>query len=1174
MQFYTFCSKLFHQHWLHNKPAGAIPVKQNWINTPIKSVLIRMKLITIFLLAGCLQISAAGFSQNINITQKRTSLESVFKAIEKQTNYTFFYKVELINRFNKVSIELKNATITEVLDQTLKNLPVTYKIVDQTIVINSKNDFDVLNIKPIPIAGTVKDSKGVALPGVTITVKDGKMATVSDANGNFKILADEQAILIITSIGYKKVEIPVNSRTTINVTLEEDISQLNQVVVIGYGNQSREKVTDAITTVKGTSLNQYSGSSFAQQLAGKAAGVVINDASAQPGTDPQIVIRGIGTLTAGRAPLIVVDGFPLSEGSSLNSINPQDIESIDVLKDAASAAIYGSRAANGVILVTSKKGSGDKVKVSLDVYSGFQQRNDNHQYVNAYQAAQFFTEARDWAYVSKDPNNRSISDDRATRITKGAGLRELRLNYLQPYLDNQPGLNNTNWSNEVFRKAPMSSYNLSVSGASGKTNFYISANYFKQDGIVINNGLERYSGTVKMESKLSKMFTFGLSINPSLNKERYFNNNANNSNDVVSDITISYPFFPVYNSDGSLAISQQIKANTPEDGALGENPVALAKKITNNLNDTRVFGNTYLSFEPLAGLKFKTLLGTDIRSNFYDYFRPSDIGAYRAAAPQPASAVETNGHVYNYIMENTVNYTKSFGLHDFDLLGGYTFQSENGASTAVTGSGIPDDKITNIAGASAYTAISDRYQWAQVSYLARLQYAYADKYLLSATLRRDGSSRFGDNNKWGNFPSVTAGYILSNEPFFPQNKVVTFAKIRASWGAAGNNQIGSYSSKALIGSTSANGSNDYNFNYVFGNTLSPGFAAITTANNNLTWETKTSTDIGLDLAFFEKLNLTADYYHSITKNLLLNVPVPEQSGFINSIQNIGKVSNYGFEFELSANNLNAGAFKFGFNANLATNVNKVLALAPGQIQIIQGAKSNFVTKVGGPVAAMYGYNITGIYKTQDQINNSPHLAGTLTGDYMVADTNHDGVIDSRDQVSYGTYNPKFTYGFGANIAVRQFELNFVFNGVSGRKIYDLGLATLDESGEGFSLPSLYYFQNRYHPVDNPNGIYAQPNLGNYSSARRLTHAGSLFYYSGDYLRLRSTQVAYNLPDALTSKVKISHVRLYVSANNLFTWTKFRGYNPDATSSNVLTNGLSNANYPVARSFIFGANVTF
>lgn len=1132
--------------------------------------------ITVFLIAFMsLGASARTYAQNINLAEKNVSFEKVIKKIKQQSGYIFWYESKLVTQAPAVSINIQNGTIQQALDILLKNQPLVYTIVDNTVVINEKN-YTGNNAQPLlNITGTVTDDKGTPLPGVNVTIKGTQRGTVTYKSGVYKLAAEQDQVLIFTYVGFKRKEVTITNQQEINVTLELDQSQLNDVVVIGYGNQSREKLTSAISKVKSADLNRYSGASFAQQIAGKAAGVVINDASAQPGTDPQVVIRGIGTLTAGRAPLVVVDGFPLSEGSSFNSINPQDIESIDILKDAAAGAIYGSRAANGVILITTKKGSADKVKVSLDVYSGFQERNDNLRYVDAYQAAVYFTEARDNAYISKDPTHRAITDDRATRVSKGASLRELRLNYLQPYLDNQPGLTNTNWANEVFRKAPMSSYNFSVSGGAGKTNYYISANYFKQDGIVINNGLERFSGSVKVESKLSKMFTYSVSVNPSYTKDKYFNNNANNSNDVVSDITISYPFFPAYNADGSVAVSQQIKGNTPEDGALGESPVALAKLIKNNKNDFRTFGNTYLSFEPIAGLKFKTLVGADIRTNFYDFYNPSSVGGYRAAAPKPAVATENDGNTYNYITENTINYTKSIGRHDFDILAGYTFQSENASFTTINGSGIPDDNINNIGGASAFTATADRYKWTQISYLARIQYAYMDKYLLSGTLRRDGSSRFGDNNKWGNFPSVTAGYLISKESFFPQNNVVTFAKLRASWGSAGNNQIGSYSSKALIGSGSSNGGvNEYNFNYVFGNTLYPGFAATTTANNNLTWETKNSTDIGIDLGLFQNINIAADYYNSTTKNLLLNVPIPEQSGFVSSIQNIGKVNNRGFEVELSGSNFNLGGFKLGFNANIATNKNKVLALAPGQTQIIQGAESNFVTKVGAPVAELYGYNITGVYKSADQINNTPHLAGTLLGDYIVEDLDHNGIIDSRDQKAFGTYNPKFTYGFGGNVSYKRFELNFSFNGVSGRKIFDRGLATLDDSGEGFAMPSQYYFDHRYDPIANPGGTYAAPNLGNLSSARRLTRASSIFYYDGSYLRLRNLQLAYNLPDAWTSKVKISHLRLYATANNLFTWTKYRGYNPDATSSNVLTDGLANTNYPVARSFIFGANVTF
>ena len=1032
------------------------------------------------------------------------------------------------------------------------------------------------------VKGSVVSEQGELLSDVTIVVHHAgskeKQSALSNEKGLFVVTglkAGDKYNFLFTHVGYEEGRlmnylVKAGDNNSVLIRLKQAVSSMNDVMVIGYGQQSRSKVTGAVSQVKSTELNRYNAGSFGLQLAGKSAGVVINDASAQPGSNPQVVIRGIGTLTAGRNPLVVVDGFPLSEGSSFNAINPQDIETIDILKDPASAAIYGSRAANGVILITTKKGKAEKMRVAVDVYTGVQQRADKVEYVNAYDAALFLTEARDWGYVSKDPANRSAADDRATRVAKGASLRELRLNYLQPYLDKQPGLTDTYWPDEVFRKAGMKSYNVSLSGGSAKTNYYVSANYFDQEGIVIENRLRRFSGTVKMDSKISDRFDFGVSINPSYNIQNYFNNNADWSNDPIANLDITYPFFAPYNSDGTLAISKQIIANTPEDGALGENPVALMKKIKNGRNYFKTFGNSYLSFKIANGLKLKTMAGADIATSYLDFFNPSDVGQYRGAAPKPAVADEIKEFTINYITENTLNYTNSFGAHDIDVLAGYTFQKEAFNSTDVIGSGVADNNLPNIAGASAFTATVNRYTWTQLSYLARLQYAYQNKYLFSATIRRDGSSRFGDDKKWGNFPSVTAGWIISKESFFPKSAVVSFAKLRATWGQSGNNQIGSYSSKALVSSTGTT-----NSNYVFGSTLASGFSANSTANANLSWETKTSSNIGLNVGLWNRFNISADYYNSITKDLLLNVPVPDQSGFSSSIQNIGKVKNTGVEVEVSGHDINLGPVKMGFSGNIATNQNKVLALAPGQDQIISGNDGQFFTKVGGPVAAMYGYKITGVYKTQDEINKTPHLTGTLPGDYIVEDVTTDGNVDLNDRISYGTFNPKFTWGASANFLYKQFELSFQVMGIEGRKIYDRGIASQREVGEGFGIPGKYYFENRYHPVDNPNGFMAQPNLGNFSNARKATRVSNYVYQDGDYIRLRNVQLSYNLPQQITTRLRATDIRIYFTGNNLFTITKFRGYNPEATTTdNVLTNGYSYANYPVARSYTFGVNLAF
>jgi TonB-linked SusC/RagA family outer membrane protein len=1026
--------------------------------------------------------------------------------------------------------------------------------------------------------GTVLDDKGEPLIGVTALLNEvgstgNPRGAATDASGLFtfdNLKPGARYTLTVSYVGYESQKISdflinAGDNNSLMVRLKPENKALTDVVVIGYGSQSKAKVTGVISEVKGAELARYSGSSFGQQLAGKAAGVVVNDASGQPGTDPQIVIRGIGTLTAGRNPLIVVDGFPLTEGSSLNSINPQDIEKLDILKDPSSAAIYGSRAANGVVIITTKKGKADKMTVALDVYTGFQERSDRVKYVNAAQAALFFTEARDYGYVSANPNTRSINDDRATRLAKGASLRQLRLNYLQPYLDGTPGLTDTDWQSELFRKGRLSSYNLAFSGGSAKTNYYLSANYFDQQGIVINNGLKRYSGTLKIDARPSDKFTVGASINPSYNRQQYFNNNADFSTDPISNLYIMYPFFSPHNADGSLAISQQIAANTPEDGALGENAVALATQIKSNRTFFRTFGNTYLSYQPLPGLTLKTLLGGDVASNYFDFYNPIAIGAYRTAAPKPAVATENRDFIANYLSENTANYAAQWGEHSLDVLAGYTYQQESGASTFVTGSNIADDNLPNIGGASAFVAVPTRYTWGLISYLGRVQYSFADKYLFTVTARRDGSSRFGPDRKWGNFPSVTGGWILSNEKFFPQTKALTFAKIRASYGLSGNNQIGNYSSQALVNAN----------NYVYGSTLAPGFNATTVANSNLSWETKTSTNLGLNLGLGSKLTVAADYYLSTTKDLLLNVPVPEQSGFTSSIQNIGKIKNSGFELEVGGTDINLGPVKWGFSGNIATNKNEVLALAPGQTQIVTGSAGTWRTQVGGPIAELYGYNIVGVYKTQADIDNTPHLAGTLMGDYKVEDLNGDGVIDLNDRKGFGTYNPKFTYGFSSNFNFKNLELSFSLLGIKGRKIFDQELANQEESGEGFGVPNQYYFENRYHPTDNPNGTLAQPNLGNFSSARRQIRSSSIFYKNADYLRLRTLQLAYNLPAQWAGKAHLSGARVYISANNLFTITQFLGRNPDATATdNVLQNGFSQANYPIAKSYLVGFNLTF
>ncbi|MDR1381844.1 MAG: SusC/RagA family TonB-linked outer membrane protein, partial [Tannerella sp.] len=506
------------------------------------------------------------------------------------------------------------------------------------------------------VTGTVKDSGGEALIGANVIEKGKANGVITDADGNFSLKVSENAVLQVSYIGYVTQEIRnFSTDRPVHVILSENVQMLDEVVAIGYGSQSKMKLTGSSSFLKSEELGKMQSTNFAQQIIGKMSGIIINETSGQPHQSPQIIIRGIGTLTAGIAPLIVIDGFPLSEGTALNAINPNDIESVNVLKDAAAASIYGSRGANGVILVTTKKGqSGSRSKVEFNYYTGFQQQSSKLELANAAETAQFLTEARDWGYVSRDPDNRNENDDEATRIAKGANLRQRRLHYLtNPGLS---GLADTNWLDEVFRTAPVSSYSASISGGTDRTSYLISANYLDQQGTIIETDYKRYSSSFSLETKLGNKFKFDVSLNPSYSIYNTYNEGGGNNQNPLAISLIMYPFFSPYNDDGTLAIGTQLTANAPEDGALAENPVAIMKTNIYKRNNFRIFGRGALTFDITKNLQFKSMLGGDYRGENQTFYTPSYVGQYRTTAPKPASTIEYSFFRNNFITENTLSF--------------------------------------------------------------------------------------------------------------------------------------------------------------------------------------------------------------------------------------------------------------------------------------------------------------------------------------------------------------------------------------------------------------------------------------------------------------------------------------------------------------------------------------
>ncbi|NIF06532.1 TonB-dependent receptor [Chryseobacterium sp. Tr-659] len=950
-----------------------------------------------------------------------------------------------------------------------------------------------------------------------------------------------------------------------NDTLSQKEKKLDEVVLIGYGKQNKKDISGSIVSIGEKDLKGVASGNFGDMIAGKATGLQISQTNANPGASPSIRIRGIGTLTAGANPLIVVDGFPLTEGTNLNSIDPNSIASIDILKDAASTAIYGSRGANGVILIQTKEGKKGKLEYTLDTYYGIQTRSDNQKFVDAYDMAVFMKEARDNNYLSKG-SGRSASDNNATRVSKGATLRELIPDYLQPYLNRQPGLTNTDWYNTVLKPAPMSNISLNMLGGTDKTKYSFTGSYLNQKGILIGTDYEKYSGNINLVTQVTDQLKFGVSMMPSFSQGSLFDmEKGGRTYNLLQMASTMYPFFAPRDTAGNLLISQQIKANTPTDGALVENPVAIAEMTKRKYTLFKTFGNIFGEWSFLKNFKYKLSAGGDYTSYEYNFFDPSTVGSYRTAAPDVTTASRTEYITKNYLVENLLTFDKKINDHSFNAIVGQSYQQEESNKVTTLAAGFPDNSITNIAGGTSFKIDVNQYKWTLISYFTRFSYAYQGKYSIMASYRRDGSSRFGANSKWGDFYALSLAWTLSNEKFFPKNQFLDPVKLRFSLGSNGNNQIPNFGALSLMAQE----------NYVFGGILAPGYRSSTAPNPNISWEKSESKNFGADIGLFNKyLNISTDYYILNRDGLLLDVPVPQQSGYSTSLQNIGRLRNTGFEIQVSLRPVHIGNdFEYTGNINFSANKNKVLALAEGQTQIVAGANNFAVTKVGQSIAEMYGYNIIGVYKSQQEIDNSPHISGTLVGDYIMEDINKDGKIDAEDKKSFGSGIPKYIAGFSNSFRYKNFELSFTLYGEFGRKIYNGDQVSIAESGEGFGVPSQYYFDNRYNPVTNPNGMFAMPNM-NFSNNRKEARTSNIFFKNGNYVRLRTLKLSYNLPENLISALKVKSLQLYLIANNLFTFTSYKGQNLDANSDSILTQGYDNGYYPVARIYSFGMNMKF
>jgi TonB-linked SusC/RagA family outer membrane protein len=969
------------------------------------------------------------------------------------------------------------------------------------------------------VTGTVRAADtGKPLAGTQVAVKGTSIGTLTAGDGAYQISVPTlQDTLVFTYIGYQRQEVAINGRSVVDVTMPQQVLALQQIVVVGYGTQRKRDVTGAVSSVQGNTLQQTPTPSVTQTLQGKVAGVQVTPASGAPGSQAIVRIRGIGTLN-NASPLYVVDGMMVND---ISYLNPQDVQSVEVLKDASATAIYGSRGANGVIIITTKKGTPSKnTQWSARGYVGTQSVLHKISLANAQQYAKL-----------------------ANELAANTGV--------PPYFANPSSVTGgTNWQDAVYQAAPIQNYELTASGGSDRVTYYFSGNFQRQEGIIPRSAYGRVTLRLNNDYQLTPNIELGHNI-------AFSSTQAHRPPNVVSMLYHADPTIPVYNNSGDFS-----NANVRSSAG---NPVAAIHYTNNDSTTNRLVGNLYADATFLTHFDFRSNFGLDYERGDLRDFLP----VYVVSPTQQNQTSTINvrmGATNSWLWENTLTYNYSTEQNHLKLLGGITAQSFytdllGGGRTNVVGNS-KNLWYLNAGAATGQTNSESASNWKMLSYLFRANYTYHDKYMFTGSLRIDGSSRFGANNRYGYFPSLALGWDLAQEPFLKDMKSISAFKLRASWGQTGNDKIGAYPAVATIAG---------NLNAVFGEpqALQYGAAPVDLANPDVKWERTTQTDVGLDMAFLGgRVEATLDYYNRLTDGILVQVPIPLYVGAnSNPTVNAAKVANNGFEGSLNWTH-DIGDVKLQLGANASTVNNKVKALGQGQDQILGGGLPNevaFTTRTvpGHPVGEFWGYKVIGVIQDSAQLNSVPILAGEQPGDLRFADTNGDGVITDADKTFLGSSIPSFVYGFNVGVSWKALDLSANFAGQSGNKIFNA------KKGIRFGVDN---FETSYlNAWTGPNTSNTEPRVtnagANYKSSTR-------FIENGSYLMLQSAQLGFRLPESLTSKMRVQTARLYVAGSNLFLSTPYSGYSPFITSSNVIANGIDLGVYPTARTVTVGLDVTF
>lgn len=1042
----------------------------------------------------------------------------------------------------------------------------------------------VLASAQIPVSGIVVDEKGESLPGVNILIKDQNKGAISDLEGKFTISVPDNTTLIFSYVGYEKKEVKIDKKQPIRVTLKEITNSLNEVMVIGYGDVKKKDNTGVVANVNMSEIQKVPVASFDQALAGRIAGVNVSSSEGTPGGTMNIVIRGTNSITQDNSPLYVVDGFPVEDATIASTINTNDIENVTILKDASATAIYGARGANGVVIITTKKGTIGAPKVTYDGSFGMQRATHKIPMMNAYE----FVKLQSEIYTTNELNG-------------SYGYFQTDENGKTWTLDDYKNIQQYNWQDMILQDAPMQSHSLTLTGGTQEARYTGSVSYFDQDGVVIKSNYNRVQGRLGLNIQHNKL-TINLNNNYTTTTQMGSSPSQSNYSGMVNLFYSVWAYRPV--TQPSQDINSLLDYTTdPGVDATNDyrfNPIlSLNNEYNKRMSTTNTY-NGYLEYQLIKGLKLKISGGYTLQSNRNETFNNS-----KTRYGSPISTDHVNAKLYTsqkktWLNENTLSYqTNIKKVHSFNALVGLTVQNTDLDIYSMKTINIPNESL-GMAGMYQGTPSEDySYMGGErmISFLTRANYNYKSKYYFTASFRTDGSSKFSQENRLGYFPSTSFAWNFTQESFMrPLKKILQNGKFRLSWGQTGNNRVGyydTYTQLQILQAASGNYATTSGLThgvYPFNNTVtSVGAVPMALGNKDLKWETTTQTNAGLDLDLLkDKLSVTVDWYNKITSDLLLQATLPLSSGYATAMKNIGKVRNTGVEFTINTTNISTKKFKWTSNFNISFNKNTVLELNENQETLMSNGyfdqsytSSNYIAKIGFPIGMMYGYKYLGTYK----LNDFDYVGGTYTlksgiphytsenntqpGMPRYADLNNDGVIDSNDETVIGRGDPIHIGGFTNNFEYAGFDLSVFFQWSYGNDILNANRLFFDNGMKKKDQNMYATYADRW-TFDNP-----ESDIPGVSSSSSNNLFSSRIIEDGSYIRLKTISLGYTFDKKIIKKLKISKARVYASAQNLYTLTNYTGYDPEVSIRNsALTPGLDFSAYPRAATMTVGINVGF